>query len=67
MTLFSKELEHDGPGVKYLVGNFSESKDGWEKVSYDKREELHVSCSCSLFETEGILWVCLVVVTDRNS
>jgi len=27
MTLFSEELEHDGPGVKYLVGKFSKSKD----------------------------------------
>ena len=55
MTLFSEELEHDGPGAKYLVGDFSESKDTWEKVSYEKSDELDVSCSCSLFETEGIL------------
>ena len=26
-TLFSEELKHDGPGTKYLVGDFSESKD----------------------------------------
>ena len=35
MTLFSEELEHDGPGAKYLVGEFSESKDTWEKISYE--------------------------------
>jgi len=27
MTLFSEELEHDGPRAKYLIGEFSESKD----------------------------------------
>ena len=53
-SLFSEELEHDGPGVKYLVGEFSESKDTWEN-SYENSDELDVSCSCSLFEIEGIL------------
>jgi len=56
MTLFSEELKHDGLGAKYLVGEFSESKDTWEKVSYENSGELNVSCNCTLFETEGILY-----------
>ena len=52
-TLF-KRVGTRRPGAKYLVGDFSESKDTWEKVSYEKSDELDVSCSCSLFETKGI-------------
>ena len=52
-TLFSEELEHDGPGSKYLVGDFSELKDSWEKVSYEKPDELHVSCSLLIIRNRG--------------
>jgi len=66
MTLFSEELEHNGPGVKYLVGEFSKSKDTWEKVSYENSDELDVSCSCSLFETEGLLCRHVLYILWRN-
>ena len=36
------------------------------QVSYDKCEELHVSCSCSLFETEGILCRHILCILWRN-
>ena len=55
MTLFLEELEHDGSRVNYLIGEFSESKDIWDKVNYENSVKLHVSCSCALFETEAIL------------
>jgi len=66
MTLFSEELEHDGPGAKYLVGEFLESKYTWEKVSYEKFDELDVYCSCLLFETEGILCKHILYILCRN-
>jgi len=56
MTLFSEELEHDGSRITYLVSDFSESKDIWDKVCYENCGELHVPCSCALLETEGILY-----------
>jgi len=46
MTFFSEEVEHDGPRAKYSVGKFSDSKDTWEKVSYENSGKLNVSCSC---------------------
>jgi len=45
MILFSEELEHDRLEVKYLVGEFSESKDTKEMVSYENSGELNVSYS----------------------
>ena len=45
MTLFLKELENDGSKVNYLVGEFSESKDIWDRVSYENSGELSMPCS----------------------
>ena len=49
-----------------LVGEFSEPKDTWEKVSYENFDELDVSCSCSLFETKGILCRHILCILWRN-
>ena len=54
MTLVFKELENEGIRIIYLVGDFFESIDKWDKVSYEIYNELYVVCSCSLSETEGI-------------
>ena len=37
-TLFGR-VEHDRTGAKYLVGEFSESNDTWEKVNYENSGE----------------------------
>ena len=56
MTLFSEELENEGSRITYLIGDFSESKDKWDKVRYEICGELHVICSCALFQTEGVFY-----------
>ena len=55
MTLFSEELENEGSRITYLIGDFSKSKNKWDKVSYEIYGEFHVMCSCALLEAEGIL------------
>ena len=64
-TLFGR-VGTCGPEAKYLVGEFSKSKDTWEKVSYEKSAELNVPCSCALFETEGILCRHILCILWRN-
>jgi len=66
MTLFSEELEHNGPGAKNLVGELLESKDTWENVSYENSAEHNVSYSCTLFETEVILYRHILCILWRN-
>jgi len=66
MTLFLKELEHDGLRANYLVGEFSHSKDTRDKVSYENSGELNVYCSCTLFEMEGILCRHIMYILWRN-
>ena len=42
MTMFSEELEHEGSRIIFLVSDFSESNNKWDKVSYENCGELHV-------------------------
>jgi len=56
MTLFSEELENEGSRITYLVGDFCNSKDKWDKVSYEICDELHVMYNCVLFETKRVLF-----------
>ena len=64
-TLF-RRVETRWTWIKISGCDFSESKDSWEKVSYEKPDELDVSCSCSLFETEGIFCRHILCILWRN-
>ncbi|XP_020243517.1 protein FAR1-RELATED SEQUENCE 5-like [Asparagus officinalis] len=55
LSLFHEEMLKEEPKIIYLVGVFSEEREKWEEVTYDKSRELTVKCSCALFETDGIL------------
>ncbi|XP_020250195.1 protein FAR1-RELATED SEQUENCE 5-like [Asparagus officinalis] len=55
LSLFHEEMLKEEPKTIYLVGDFSEEREKWEEVTYDKSRELTVKCSCALFETDGIL------------
>src|SRR5436190_18737432 len=55
MSLFREELEKDGLKLTYIVGSFTDKRDNWENVTYDDSDELEVTCTCGLFETDGII------------
>ena len=66
MILFSEELKHEGSRITFLVGDFSESKDKWDIVSYENCDELHDFYSCALFEAEEILCRHILCILWRN-
>ncbi|XP_020266311.1 protein FAR1-RELATED SEQUENCE 5-like [Asparagus officinalis] len=55
LSLFHEEMLKEETKIIYLVGDFSEEREKWEEVTYDKSRELKFKCSCALFETDGIL------------
>ena len=63
---FFEELANEESGIIYLVGDFSESKDKCDKVTYEICNELYVMCSCALFETEGILCKYILCILWHN-
>jgi len=66
MALFFKELKNKSSRKTYSIGDFSESKDKWDKVSYKICGKLHVMCSCVLFEAEEIVCKYIMCILWRN-
>ncbi|XP_020249141.1 protein FAR1-RELATED SEQUENCE 5-like [Asparagus officinalis] len=57
MSLHREEVSQEELKVVYLVGKYFEDKENWEEVTYEINSELNVACTCSFWETEGVLCI----------
>jgi len=55
LCLGREEVRKEETIIFYRVGAFSDDKTKWQEVIYDQGEELIVTCTCAMFETDGIL------------